>query len=212
MCACGHAVSHENGSKRVRHRFGCHFGILPFQTEEEKEEDIQGSVHPILQKRHIYGKYHHLLKELHFHPYKYHHVKPGPSSTKTKKTDWFTRNSSCDHHLKIRSRGNPATFHTTQFPASFVVAFGRNSFIQIAYTQSNANAEELNLVKHSLRSPKQFALGKRSCPTTHLLIQDWPKICADDTGCGSSEVAAAGWKEAHTGVHSGCVVKLLLTK
>ena len=41
-------------------------------------------VHPILQKRHIYGKYHHLVKELHFHPYKFHRVKPGPSSTKTK--------------------------------------------------------------------------------------------------------------------------------
>ena len=57
-----------------------------------------------------------------------------------KKTDWFTRNSSCDQRLKIRSRGNPATFRTTQFPASFVVAFGRNGFIQIAFTQSNANA------------------------------------------------------------------------
>ena len=41
-------------------------------------------VHPILQKRHIYGKYHQLGKELHFHPYKFHRVKPGPSSTKTK--------------------------------------------------------------------------------------------------------------------------------
>ena len=40
--------------------------------------------HPILQKRHIYGKYHNLVKGLHFHPYKFHRVKPGPSSTKTK--------------------------------------------------------------------------------------------------------------------------------
>ena len=82
----------------------------------------------------------------------------------------------------------------------------------ITHSRHPLNHEELNLVKHSLRSPKQFALGKRSCPTTHSLIQDWLKIRADDTGCGSSEVAAAGWKEAHTGVHSGCVVKLLLTK
>ena len=41
------------------------------------------SVHPILQKRHIYGKYHHLVKELHFHLYKFRRVKLGPSSTKT---------------------------------------------------------------------------------------------------------------------------------
>ena len=92
------------------------------------------------QKRHIYGKYHHLVKELHIHPHKFHRVKPGPSSTKTKELIDFTRNSSCDHRLKIRSRGNPATFHTSQFPAPFVVAFGRNGFMQIAYTQSNANA------------------------------------------------------------------------
>jgi len=30
------------------------------------------SVHPILQKRNIYGKYHHLVKELHLHPDKFH--------------------------------------------------------------------------------------------------------------------------------------------
>ena len=30
------------------------------------------SVHLILQKHHIYGKYHHLVKELHFHPDKFH--------------------------------------------------------------------------------------------------------------------------------------------
>ena len=72
--------------------------------------------------------------------------------------------------------------------------------------------EELNLVKHSLGSPKQFAFGRRSCPTTHSFVQDWPKICSDDTGCGSSEVASAGWKEVHTAEHSGCVVKLLLAK
>ena len=41
-------------------------------------------VHPILQKRHIYGKYHHLVKEFHFHPYKFHRVAPGSSFTKTK--------------------------------------------------------------------------------------------------------------------------------
>jgi len=29
-------------------------------------------IHPILQKRHIYGEYHHLVKELHFHPDKFH--------------------------------------------------------------------------------------------------------------------------------------------
>ena len=57
-----------------------------------------------------------------------------------KRTDWFTRNSSCDHRLKIHFRGNPATFRTNQFPASFVVVFGINGITQIAYTQSNANA------------------------------------------------------------------------
>ena len=41
---CWYALSHENGSKCVRHRFGSHFGILPFHTEEEKEEDIQGYI------------------------------------------------------------------------------------------------------------------------------------------------------------------------
>ena len=30
------------------------------------------SVHPILQKRHIYGEYQYLVKELHFHPDKFH--------------------------------------------------------------------------------------------------------------------------------------------
>ena len=73
-----HALSYENDSERVSHTFGCQFGILLFHTEEEKKGDIQG------QKLHIYGKYHHLVKELHFHPYKFHCVKPGPSSTKTK--------------------------------------------------------------------------------------------------------------------------------
>ena len=58
-----------------------------------------------------------------------------------KRTDWFI-----DHRLKIRSRGNPVTCRTNQFPASFVVAFGINGFIQIAYTQSNANAALASVV------------------------------------------------------------------
>ena len=45
-----------------------------------------------------------------------------------KRPDWFTRNSSCDHSLKIRSQGNPATFSTNQFPASFAVDFGIQLF------------------------------------------------------------------------------------
>ena len=68
----------------------------------------------------------------------------------------------------------------------------------VTHSRHRLNHEELNLVKHSLGAPKQFAFGKQSCPTTHSFVQDWPKICADDTVCGSSEVAAAGWKEAHT--------------
>ena len=81
---------HENGSKRIRHTFGNHFAILLFQKEEEKEYYIQKYIyiHPTL-KRHIYWKYHHLVKELHIHPHKFHCLKPEPSSTKTKVLiDW----------------------------------------------------------------------------------------------------------------------------
>ena len=87
-------------------------------------------------------------------------------------------------------------------------------YLQQYITQSRnpLNHEELNLVKHSLGSPKQFAFGKRSCPTKHSFVQDCPKICADDTGFGSSQVAVGGWKEAHTAESSGCVVMLLLAK
>ena len=38
-------------------------------------------------------------------------------------------------------------FRTNQFPGSFVVAFGINGFIQIVYTQSNANATFAFVVK-----------------------------------------------------------------
>ena len=83
----------------------------------------------------------------------------------------------------------------------------------ITHSRHPLSHEELNLVKqYSLGSPKQFVFGKRSCPTTYTFVHDWPKICTDDTACGSSEVVAAGWKESHTVEHSGCVVKLLLAK
>ena len=80
-----------------------------FTRRRRRKRIYRGTyVHPILQKRHVYGKYHHLVTELHFHRYKVHGVKPGPSSRK-QRTDWFTRNSSRDHRLKTRSRRNSAT-------------------------------------------------------------------------------------------------------
>ena len=63
--------------------------------------------------------------------------------------------------------------------------------------------------------PQRGKLGKTFAgePETVRLWQtklSHSKIRANDTACGSSEVAAAGWKEAHTAEHSGCVVQLLL--
>ena len=52
----------------------------------------------------------------------------------------------------------------------------------ITHSRHPLNHEVLNLVKHSLGSPNQFAFGKRSCPTTHSFVQGWPKICAEGKG------------------------------
>ena len=86
MCAGMHYLMKM--ATNASDRFGFHFGISPFHTEEKKEErDIQGYIcTPDFTEAsyYIYGKYHHLVKELHFHPYKFHRVKPGPCSTKTK--------------------------------------------------------------------------------------------------------------------------------
>ena len=134
---CWHALSHENGSKRAKHRFGCHFGSLPFHCmEEEKEEDIQGYIcTPDFTEASYLWQIPLPSKGVSLPPIQVSSSGTWVEFHENKRTDWFTRN-----RLKIRSRGNPATFCTTQFPASFMVAFGRNGFIQIAYTQSNAKA------------------------------------------------------------------------
>ena len=71
---CYHAPSHEMAANAPATDSD---EIPPLHTEK-KEKEIQAYiVHPILQKRHIYGEYHKLVKE---HPPR----QPGPHSTKTK--------------------------------------------------------------------------------------------------------------------------------
>ena len=109
-----------------------------------------------------------------------------------KRTDWFTRNSSWDCRLKIRPRGNPMTFRANQFPASFVVAFGISGFMQIAYTQSSANAafafvaELCTCINRPYKGPaNQKALLRKHCiksivpfaPSKHLLRQQ--NVCSN---------------------------------
>ena len=43
MCAGMHYLTKM--AANASDRFGCHFGILPFHTEEEKEEDMKGYIY-----------------------------------------------------------------------------------------------------------------------------------------------------------------------
>ena len=108
MLAC---TSHENGSKRVKDRFGCHFGILPFHTEEEeKKEDIQGYISTTdFTEASCIWKIPPPSNRASLPPIQDSLRKTWAEFHENKRTDWFTRNSSCDHRLKTRSRGNPAT-------------------------------------------------------------------------------------------------------
>ena len=98
---CWHALPHKNGSKRVRHRFGYHFGILPFHTEEEKEEDIQGYIcKPDFTVASYLWKIPPPSKGASIPP-----IQVSPRETwaefhENKRTYCFTRNSLCDHRLE----------------------------------------------------------------------------------------------------------------
>ena len=121
-----------------------------------------------------------------------------------KRADWFTRNSSWDCHLKIRPRGNPMTFRANQFPASFVVAFGISGFMQIAYTQSSANAafafvaEPCTCINRPYKGPaNQKALLRKHCIKSivpfarnkHLLRQQ--HVCSNAKRVSTTKVPSA---------------------
>ena len=68
-----------------------------------------------------------------------------------KRTGCFTRIISCDHRLNIRPRDNRASFRTNQFPATFVVAFGMNGFIQIPFFAIQCECRVRGCVRVRLR-------------------------------------------------------------